>query len=576
MAERQMQMKPDIHFKERKMKNHPSAQDNSDTYLTPTYARDYFSVPNNDLIIEQESKDPRAVQQSIYNRIDLDARNSSDLGSYICDYMDPECDELIKRTIGKVYIDHSEYPQTSYLGDAVAAMIQSWYGGTPLTPQGANNHKIIGTVTIGSSEAIMLALMAHRQNWYDAWFAKYNASDDPNSASDNWYHDVPLLMYGREVHTCWDKYSKYYNVPALVFNLKEGQYLIDPDDVKTYLNMSLSDVYNARTSDPNCQRFWKVLYEALKLPFNPGVALDKYMSATYLRDLVCCVGGVVGTTFTGQGGPIEGINSVLTTDVAVSPTGYKIPIHVDAASGGFVVPFTDPGEDTYRWTFSLERVKSINVSNHKFGMVYPGCGTIVFKDENVVPDSLIYKITYLGGNFTDYTVNFSRGSAMVLAAYYNLKRFGLDGFEKLNTQCVRNAQYLAGKIADVKDSAGNALFNVISDTAHYPMVVWEFNPSNTPSWTLFQLSTLLEQYAWKLPAYNLPFNSSEQPDGTTVMRVVTRQDISAEKIDILVDNIQTAVSTLEGQIQKIGEENAKGFLRDEQRRLEFKGSGDYR
>jgi len=90
----------------------------------------------------------------------------------------------------------------------------------------------------------------------------------------------------------------------------------------------------------------------------------------------------------------------------------------------------------------------------------------VFKDENVVPDSLICKITYLGGNFTDYTVKFSSGSSMVLAAYYNLKRFGLDGFEKLNTQCVKNAQYLSEKITKTTNTAGKAIFNVISDTKH--------------------------------------------------------------------------------------------------------------
>ncbi len=449
-------------------------QAQSDSYLTPTYARDYFTVPNDDLTIEQSSKDPRAVQQNIFNRIDLDARNSSDLGSYICDYMDPECDEIVKRAIGKVYIDHSEYPQTSYLGDAVPAMIQNWYGGTPLSQEGAANHKIIGTVTIGSSEAIMLALMAHRQNWHDAWFQKYNPTGDANTVSAHWYHDAPLLMYARDVHTCWDKYSKYFNVPALVFDLKEGQYLINPDDVKKYLNMSLLDIFNARSSDPNCKRFWDVLYPALRLPEQGYPIFKDYMSATHLRDLVCCVGGVIGTTFTGQGDPVGEINSVLTASVPDALTGYKIPIHVDAASGGFVVPFTNPGESDFKWNFSLERVKSINISNHKFGMVYPGCGTVVFKDENVVPDSLIYKITYLGGNFTDYTVNFSRGSSMVLAAYYNLKRFGLDGFEKLNTQCVKmlNTWLERSRRLQIHPAKRSSMLSVIQST-----ILWLFGNS---------------------------------------------------------------------------------------------------
>ena len=547
----------------------------SDTYLTPTYGRSYFGVPNDDLTIEQAPKSPRAVQQNIYNRIDLDARNSSDLGSYICDYMDPECDELVKRAIGKVYIDHSEYPQTSVLGDSVAAMIQSWYNGTPLTPEGAAAHRIIGTVTIGSSEAIMLALMSHRQNWYDKWYEKY-APQNSSTASENWYHDAPLLMYARDVHTCWDKYSKYYNVPALVFDLEEDQYLIDPQEVKKYLNMSLYDIFSNTETDPTSKRFWDVLWPALRLTqLKPASGQITYMQNTFLRDLVCCVGGVVGTTFTGQGDPIEELNSVLTS-IPDAASGYQIPLHVDAASGGFVLPFTNVNEGTFKWTFTLERVKSINVSNHKFGMVYPGCGTVVFKDENVVPESLIYKITYLGGNFTDYTVNFSRGSAMVLAAYYNLKRFGIEGFQKINSQCVQNSRYLSAKISDVTDASNNKIFKSISDTTHYPMVVWKIDSTTSPSWTLFQLSTLLERYSWKLPAYKLPFTSSETPDGTTVMRVVTRQDISVEKIDILVSNIQEAVITLEEESADLKDAGAEHLIKKASSQAEFIGSGDYR
>jgi glutamate decarboxylase len=546
-----------------------------DNYLTPTYARDYFTVPNDDLTIEQESKDPRTVQQGIFNRIDLDARNSSDLGSCICDYMDPECDEIVKRAIGKVYIDHSEYPQTSALGEAVPAMIQQWYGGTPLTKAGENNHRIIGTVTIGSSEAIMLALIAHRQNWYDAWFEVYKNS---NADSEQWIHDRPLLMYARDVHTCWNKYSLYYNVPALVFNLSDDNYLIDPAQADKYLRMSIYDVFSAAVNnDETAGRFYEVIQQELRLPqvlTNGTTQQIAYAKNRYLHQLVCCVGGVIGTTFTGQGDPIEELNNVLAQIRA--DTGSFIPIHVDAASGGFVVPFTNPDEQDFKWTFTLPHVSSINVSNHKFGMVYPGCGTVVFRNEDVVRPELIYKITYLGGNFTDYTVNFSRGSSMVLAAYYNLKRFGLNGFEKINTQCVANTQYLAGKIATVSDSTNGNLFTVISDTTHYPMVVWQLKSGVDVNWTLTQLSNLLQESGWKLPAYQLPYTSSEVPDGPYVMRVVTRQDVSAEKIDLLVEDIQSAVNTLEAQSAFIVSPEGKKFLRKEQKRVAYVGSGDYR
>lgn len=148
----------------------PNYPDNErSTYLSPTYGRGNFTFPAPSDTIPEDSSTPRATLRLILDEIDLDAPNSSDLGSYICDYMDPEADELIRRTIGKVFIDQSEYPKTAEIGHRVAKMIQRWYHGTGEPTMTGEHRKILGTVTIGSSEAIMMALIAHRHNWMVKW-----------------------------------------------------------------------------------------------------------------------------------------------------------------------------------------------------------------------------------------------------------------------------------------------------------------------------------------------------------------------------------------------------------------------
>jgi glutamate decarboxylase len=105
------------------------------------------------------------------------------------------------------------------------------------------------------------------------------------------------------------------------------------------------------------------------------------------------VGAVIGTTFTGQMDPIKEINDMLIN--IKDDKGWDIPIHVDGASGGFIAPFLYPD---LLWDFRLEQVKSINVSGHKYGLVYPGVGWIIFKDKSDIPDDLVFNINYLGGN----------------------------------------------------------------------------------------------------------------------------------------------------------------------------------
>lgn len=534
----------------------------------PTYGEDAFAHPIPTDKIPENSMSPRVAKRLIDDELDLDERNSSDLGSYITDYMDPEADELIQRTIGKVYIDHPEYPQASKMGERIIKMIQDWYHGKP----SVKKNGFIGTVTIGSSEAIMLGLIAHRFNWEKSWKQR-RFDTGPNDLKNYYRKDKPFMMYARDVHTCWEKYSLYFNTPDLVFNLSDDQYLIDPKKVYGALNSSILELYKSK--DLEFHGFAKQIIDECDYDLEDQEH-KKILSHKKLHELVFVVGCVVGTTFTGDTDPVEDINNVLAKiKHETSQFGnysWNIPIHVDAASGGFIVPFTKA--ENYKWDFELEHVKSINVSNHKFGLVYPGVGSVVFSDDKVVADELIYKISYLGKGFTDYTLNFSRGSAMVIASYYNLIRMGKAGYNTVISNCVKNARYLNKLIATGEKTKD--IFDVISNNGLFPMVVWKDTrlDSDKEKWDLRELSEELGKCNWKIPAYPLPYNSCTNPDGPLVMRVVCRQDVSRDKINILYQDICDCIDTLENRTRELDLTNSdiRKLAHKNREHRTFKGS----
>lgn len=134
---------------------------------------------------------------------------------------------------------------------------------------------------------------------------------------------------------------------------------------------------------------------------------------------------ILGTTFTGEFEPIEAIHEALVEQNA--RTGWEIPMHVDAASGGFVAPFLHPD---LKWDFHLSLVKSINVSGHKYGLVYPGIGWVVWRHHEDLPEDLVFRVNYLGGDMPTFTLNFSRPGNQVIGQYYNFLRLGRAGYTR--------------------------------------------------------------------------------------------------------------------------------------------------
>jgi glutamate decarboxylase len=180
-------------------------------------------------------------------------------------------------------------------------------------------------------------------------------------------------------------------------------------------------------------------------------------------------------------------------------------------------------------------VRSINVSNHKFGMVYPGMGTVVFREQSDLPEELVFHINYLGGDMPNYTLNFSRASNSVILQYFSLLRLGREGFEQIIATVLANAQALAGKLATIDG------LEVLNDGSRFPIVVVRASPeSGREPLDLVLLSHLLRERGWIVPAYTLP------PDAEhiTVLRMVIKENFSRDMVDLLAHDIAASAHVL--------------------------------
>ena len=330
-----------------------------------------------------------------------------------------------------------------------------------------------GARTQGSSEAIMLGALSLKWNWRKRREAGGKATDKPN------------LVFGGDVHVVWEKFCRYFDVEPRIVPLQPGKYTIGPEDVEPHLDENTI-----------------------------GVA------------------AVVGTTFTGHADDVVGINDLLVR--LRDDKGLDIPLHIDGASGAFVWPFLYPDSP---WDFRLEQVRSINVSGHKFGLVYPGIGWLIFREKSDLAEDLVFNENYLGKTDATFTLNFSTGSAMVLAQYYNFVRFGKAGYRLIMEIMQKNAEALAA------DIAGLGPFQIIGEGEEtLPLVA--FNLAEAQPYDEFDIAFQLSaERGWMVPAYTMPPNAQD----VKMMRALVKVNLSRSLVDRLVEDMAEAVQTLEAK-----------------------------
>lgn len=327
----------------------------------------------------------------------------------------------------------------------------------------------VGVSTIGSSEAVMLGGLAMKWRWRQRREAAGLATDRPN------------MVMGSNVQVVWEKYCRYWDVEPRYAPMGRDRYVVDPDDVM------------ARVDDNTI-----------------GVI------------------PILGTTYTGEFEPIADIHDRVVAHNAEH--GTDVPIHVDAASGGFVAPFLHPD---LAWDFRLPQVRSINVSGHKYGLTYPGIGFVVWRSAADLPEDLVFHVNYLGGDMPTFTLNFSRPGNHIIGQYYNFVRLGREGYTRIMESLQQIARRLSAAIADMGP------FEVVSDGSWMPVLA--FRMHETTKFTVFHLSEQLRTAGWQVPAYTLPEGATD----VAVLRIVVREGMSMDLADMLVEDIRRAVTHLE-------------------------------
>jgi glutamate decarboxylase len=319
-----------------------------------------------------------------------------------------------------------------------------------------------GCSTTGSSEACMLGGMALLWRWRERRRAVGADASRPN------------LVMGANVQVCWEKFCRYWEV------------------------------------------------EPRKVPMEPGrLHLRGPQAAARCDENTIGVVAILGSTMDGSYEPVAEISAEL--DKLAAAGGPDVSIHVDAASGGFVAPFLQP---ELVWDFQVPRVTSINASGHKYGLVYPGVGWAVWRDAAYLPEDLVFKVNYLGGEMPTFALNFSRSGANVAAQYYNFLRLGFEGYQRVQQACQDVARHLSGEIAKIGP------FELLTEGHDLPVLAFRVRDDDAP-FTVFDLSERLRSRGWLVPAYTFPVDLTD----TAVLRVVIRNGFGQDLADAFLSDL---------------------------------------
>jgi glutamate decarboxylase len=333
-----------------------------------------------------------------------------------------------------------------------------------------DHEEATGTSTTGSSEAAMLAGMALKWRWRERQRAAGKRVDRPN------------MVMGINVQVCWEKFCRYWDVEMRLVPMEGDRF-----------------------------------------------HLDGPTAAAQCDENTIGVVAVLGSTFDGSYEPIAEICKAL--DDLQRQTGLDVPVHVDGASGAFIAPFLDPDIE---WDFRLPRVQSINASGHKYGLVYPGVGWVVWRNPDALPDDLVFRVNYLGGEMPTFALNFSRPGNQIVAQYYNFIRLGFEGYQRVQAAAREVAMYLSGRVG------GLGPFRLITDGSELPVFAFELKDTSG-NFSVFDVSKLLREGGWLLPAYTFPKNRED----VAALRVVVKNGFTRDLADLLVTDLERGMRFLD-------------------------------
>ncbi|SJX66366.1 related to GAD1-glutamate decarboxylase [Sporisorium reilianum f. sp. reilianum] len=501
---------------------HPAGR-HAHAYHRGAHAGRYNTEPIPKYKIPQKGIDADATYQLISSDLSLDGKPTLNLASFVHTWMPDQATKLMTETMNINMCDQDEYPATMAIHARCISMLADLWKAPTEKDENGKRKPAMGVATTGSSEAIMLACLAAKKRWQHRMKAQGKSFKEPG----------PNMVFGSNAQVAIEKFARYFDVEErLVPVSHESRYCLD-------------------------------IHKAIDM-------VDENTIAVVV---------ILGSTYTGHYEDVEGMSKLL--DEYQQNTGIDIPIHVDGASGAMVAPFATPD---LKWSFELPRVKSINTSGHKFGMVYPGLGWVLFRDNEQVPKELVFELHYLGSVEYSFGLNFSRPAHPVIGQLFNFINLGFDGYRRVMQSDLQNARLLsraleksglyevlsevhkplpaasaaAGGAAALLKDAGAKLTG--KEKQHHaidkysaefyrpglPVVSFrwsqafrERNPQLEQRW----IQTLLRAKGWIVPNYNL----SPDLEHIDILRVVVRENLSESMIEQLVYDIVTITESLEKQ-----------------------------
>ena len=336
----------------------------------------------------------------------------------------------------------------------------------------APSENFIGTSTVGSSEACMLGGMAMKFRWRN--LAEKKGIDVTKRK--------PNLVISSGFQVCWEKFGVYWDV-----ELREVP--VDPE----HLSLDLDRVFD------------------------------------YVDEYTIGIVGILGITYTGKFDDIQTLDKMVEDYNAKN--NVDLVIHIDGASGGMFVPFVNP---ELVWDFRLKNVVSINTSGHKYGLVYPGVGWVIWKDREYLPEELIFDVSYLGGHMPTMAINFSRSASQIIGQYYMFLKLGYNGYRQVHTETKDVAMYLAKSVEET------GLFEIYNDGSNIPIVCYTLKEDAQVKWTLYDLADRLLMKGWQVPAYPLP----KDMDNVIIQRFVCRADLTMPMAEEMVEDFKEAIKEL--------------------------------
>ncbi|WP_227430197.1 glutamate decarboxylase [Psychrobacter sp. I-STPA6b] len=293
-------------------------------------------------------------------------------------------------------------------------------------------------------------------------------------------------------------------------------------------------------------RYWDV--EIREIPMAPGkLFMDTERMLAACDENTIGVVPTFGVTYTGNYEFPKEICDAL--DKLQADTGLDIDVHVDAASGGFLAPFCAPD---IVWDFRLPRVKSISTSGHKFGLAPLGCGWVLWRDKEALPEELIFNVDYLGGQVGTFAINFSRPAGQVISQYYEFLRLGHEGYRKVHTASYQVAQYLGEEIK--KLDPYEFICNGKPEEG-IPAICFKIKDGEEVGYTLYDVSERLRLRGWQVPAFALSGECSD----VVVMRIMCRRGFEMDFAQLFMKDFKAVLEFLKAHPEATGHSQASGF-----------------